>query len=121
MPGDCRKVGIMMYQCDIVSDGDRGNQTVHDRPWSLTIAATLPEKGGGELVVPRCRAQGDAAGEEAAKGCEMHLITGSGENFHCDRFAHVRFLIKERINSLTHRTTRITQELNPRRGVDEMH
>ena len=121
MPGDCRKVGIVMYQRDIVSDGDRGNQTVHDRPWGLTIAPTLPEQGGGELVVPGCRAQGDAAGEEAAQGCEMHLITGSGENLHCDWLAHVRLLVKERINSLTHRTTCISQELNPRRGVDEVH
>ena len=103
------------------SNGNGSDEAVDEPSHCFSMPATRAVQSGCVFVVGRFGGQQGGAPKEPSKVAEVLLVSCAGEHFHSDGVAGGDLVVQEGVDSVADRAACVTQELDPRRGVDDDH
>jgi hypothetical protein len=121
VPSEGGKICIALQDRYPFSDRYGGDQAVDETPNRLPLSPASATEEGGGLKIPGAAVDQVSPSKQATQVLQVPLVAGAGKDLHENRIGDCDTLREQSVKLLGHGRASVTQELDPRRTVDEDH
>lgn len=119
VPRDGLEIGIGVQEGQTMADGDGRDQAVHQAADGLPAAATAAVDVRRGVEIGRGAVEHPRPAQQRTQVVEVSLVPGAREDLHANRIGDRDIDVQQTVDLLADVRATVTQEFDPRRGVDE--